>query len=110
MTIIYQAADITEAHIVAGLLNTNGIETHVGGLYLQGGIGLLPAIDFVNVHILNESDLDAAMVIMKEYSRLEKTESSIDSSSYKSNRKRSKPFVVIFVAIFIVLIFWMLSI
>ena len=110
MKIIYQAADITEAYIVAGLLNTNGIETHVGGLYLQGGIGLLPATDFVNVHVLNESDLDAAMVIMDEYTHTEQTVNKDDSSSYKSNRNRSKPFIVVFVALVVVLTFLLLSI
>jgi len=35
MKIIYKARDIIEAHIVSGMLNANGIETHVGGYYLQ---------------------------------------------------------------------------
>ncbi|WP_303285526.1 DUF2007 domain-containing protein [Marinobacter sp. SS8-8] len=31
MQIAYRARDITEAHIVAGLLEANGIEAFVGG-------------------------------------------------------------------------------
>jgi len=43
MKLIYKAGDITEAHIVKGLLESNGIPAHVGGFYLQGAIGDLAA-------------------------------------------------------------------
>lgn len=39
MQIAYRARDITEAHIIAGLLRANHIEAHVGGHYLQGALG-----------------------------------------------------------------------
>ncbi len=66
MQIIYKAGDITEAHIVAGLLNANNIETHVDGFYLQGGVGDLAAMDFVNVRVDNE-DVQKAVEIISEY-------------------------------------------
>ena len=66
MKIIYRAGDITEAHIILGLLNANGIEAHVGGLYLQGGIGDLAVSDFVNVHVAN-ADVALAKSIISEY-------------------------------------------
>jgi len=66
LQIAYRARDITEAHIVAGLLKANGIETHVGGLYLQGAMGEIGAAGFSNVHVADE-DLYAARLLIKEY-------------------------------------------
>lgn len=66
MQIIFKAADITEAHIVSGLLNANNIETHVGGYYLQGGVGDLSAMDFVNIQV-DEEDVEKSVKIISEY-------------------------------------------
>lgn len=72
MKLVYRAADITEAHIIKGLLESNGIAAHVGGFYLQGAIGDLPARDYVNVHVLDE-DLQKAAGIIAEYESTNKT-------------------------------------
>jgi len=37
LKLIYKASDITQAHIISGLLESNGIDAHVGGYYLHGG-------------------------------------------------------------------------
>ena len=66
MKLIYRSSDITEAHIVSGLLNSNGIEAHVGGHYLQGGIGELAVSGFANVHVADE-DASLAKSIIAEY-------------------------------------------
>jgi hypothetical protein len=66
LQIAYRAKDITEAHIVAGLLNANGIETHVGGHYLQGAMGEIGAAGFSNVHVEDE-DLYPARQLVAEY-------------------------------------------
>ena len=66
MQIIYNAKDITEAHIVSGLLAANGIQAHVSGHYLQGGVGELPASGLANVHVADE-DVPLAKSILAEY-------------------------------------------
>ncbi|AOY88423.1 hypothetical protein BKP64_09740 [Marinobacter salinus] len=66
MQIAYRARDITEAHIVAGLLGANGIEAHVGGHYLQGALGEIGAAGFTNVHVEDE-DLYRARELVREY-------------------------------------------
>jgi hypothetical protein len=66
MQIAYRARDITEAHIVAGLLRANGIEAHVGGHYLQGAMGEIGAADFSNIHVTDE-DLYRARELVREY-------------------------------------------
>ncbi len=66
MQIIYKAADIVEAHIVAGMLQANGIDSHVGGHYLQGAIGELAPMGFANVFVA-DTDVVTALPIIKDY-------------------------------------------
>lgn len=66
MQIAYRARDITEAHIVAGFLSANDIEAHVGGHYLQGGLGEIGTMGFSNVHV-DDEDLGRARVLVREY-------------------------------------------
>lgn len=68
MKIIYRARDIIEANIVAGMLNAEGIDSHVGGFYLQGAIGDLAAADFANVQVADD-DVAAAQLLIKEYEK-----------------------------------------
>lgn len=70
MKIIYRAGDIVEAHIVAGMLRANGIEAHVGGHYLQGGVGDLSPMGFATV-MVEEQDVDAALTLVREYDAAE---------------------------------------
>ena len=70
---VYNAKDITEAHIVKGMLAANGINAYVNGHYLQGGIGELAAMDFASVHV-DESDVQAARELIDDYERAEVSE------------------------------------
>lgn len=66
MQLIFRGANILEAHIVAGLLEAHQIETYVGGHYLQGAVGDLPASDFAHVFVSDE-DVDAAKKLIADY-------------------------------------------
>ncbi|THF71005.1 MAG: DUF2007 domain-containing protein [Methylophaga nitratireducenticrescens] len=66
MQLIFRGSNILEAHIVAGLLDTHGIETYVGGHYLQGAVGDLPASDFAHVFV-NDDDVSAAEQLIADY-------------------------------------------
>lgn len=66
MQIIYRPQDISEAHIVASLLQANGIRPHVGGHYLQGGIGDLPAGELAAVYVA-DNDIKRAKTIVADY-------------------------------------------
>jgi len=66
MQIIYKASNIVEAHIVAGMLKSEGIEAHVSGHYLQGAIGDLSPLGFANVFV-GDSNMDNAAVVIREY-------------------------------------------
>ena len=66
MKIIYKASDTIEAHIVAGMLNANGVRAYVGGHYLQGGIGELAPMGFANVSVADE-DVEPALRVVRDY-------------------------------------------
>ncbi|MEZ5476806.1 MAG: DUF2007 domain-containing protein [Thiolinea sp.] len=66
MKTIYRAANITEAHLVAGMLEAQGIAAHVGGHYLQGGVGEIATMDFARVWVADE-DYEAARPLIAEY-------------------------------------------
>lgn len=66
MKIVYKSSNISEAHILHGMLSANGIESHVGGHYLQGGIGELLATDYAIIYVA-DSDVPSAKSIIAEY-------------------------------------------
>ncbi|MDN6318477.1 MAG: putative signal transducing protein [Marinobacter sp.] len=82
MQIAYRAKDITEAHIVAGLLKANGIATHVGGDYLQGAMGEIGAAGFSNIHVQDE-DLYPARKVITEYEASNRAATTVDSGNDK---------------------------
>lgn len=63
---IFSGHTIIETHIVAGLLESRGIQTHVSGHYLQGAVGELPATDFAHVYV-DEAQEKAALEIIELY-------------------------------------------
>lgn len=79
MQIAYRAKDLTEAHIIAGLLASRGIESHVGGHYLQGAMGEIGAAGFTNVHVEDE-DYPAARKLVDEYEASRELVSDCDHS------------------------------
>jgi hypothetical protein len=63
---VYDAMDILEANIVKGLLMQYDIDVHVGGFYLQGGVGELPAMGNTALWI-DEDDESRAKSIIEKY-------------------------------------------
>lgn len=84
MQIAYRARDITEAHIVAGLLKSNGIEAFVGGHYLQGAMGEIGAAGFSNVHVEDE-DLYPARQLITEYEASNQVVHAAEGDDGKTN-------------------------
>ncbi|MCT8125767.1 DUF2007 domain-containing protein [Alishewanella sp. BS5-314] len=70
MKIIFRANDILEAHIIAGMLNSEGIDTYVGGHYLQGAVGDLAALGFANVFVADEQ-AEQAEQLLQDYQQAE---------------------------------------
>ena len=91
MKIIYKANDITEAHLVAGMLNNHGIETYVGGHYLQGAMGRAQISDFANVQVA-EQDAEQAAHLIAEYEGDSKVKSPkyVKTTSVKQLTRQQK--------------------
>jgi hypothetical protein len=65
---VYDASNITEAHIVRGMLEANGIAAHVAGYYLQGGVGELAVEGFASV-LVDANDEVAARALIAGYEK-----------------------------------------
>ena len=97
LKLIYKARDITEAHIISGLLKSNGIEAHVGGHYLQGGVGDLAAMDFATISVADE-DTETAASIIAEYDR------STSSNTTKHKNIFTVPLLVLALSVIMMLL------
>jgi len=69
MTLIYRASDLLNAHVVAGLLKTNGIDCEVRGESLVGAIGELPLTDDVlpSVWLRDASQMQLALRLIERF-------------------------------------------
>ncbi|MER3546204.1 MAG: DUF2007 domain-containing protein [Rhodanobacteraceae bacterium] len=51
MRIVYRAENLVDAHLVKDALDQAGIPCFIGGEHLIGGVGQLPARDFICVSV-----------------------------------------------------------
>ena len=66
-TQVYRAANAGEGHLLQGLLEQHGIEVHISGESLAGGIGELPASALeVDLHVPADR-LDEARLLIEQY-------------------------------------------
>jgi hypothetical protein len=68
MRIVYRAQTLIDAHLVKDALESRDIPAFISGEYLTGGVGQLPAMDYVAV-LVPESSLPAAEAIVREVDR-----------------------------------------
>lgn len=66
MQVVYNAADANEAHILAGFLESQGINAHVSGHYLQGGVGELAPTDLAKIFVADD-DIESARALVESY-------------------------------------------
>lgn len=65
MRIVYRAQNLIDAHLVKDALENAEVPAFISGEYLTGGVGQLPALDYVAV-MVPESSLTAAEPIVRE--------------------------------------------
>jgi hypothetical protein len=68
MRTVYRAQSLIDAHLVKDALENAQIPAFISGEYLTGGVGQLPAMDYVAV-LVPESSLPAAEAIVREIDR-----------------------------------------
>jgi len=66
MVNVFSANSSIEAQLIKNLLAQHGIEAHVSGYYLQGGIGELPVFDLIQVQVTAD-DEQAALKVIRDY-------------------------------------------
>lgn len=66
MKTLYEAANSLEAHMLAHLLGQEGIEAHIHGEHLQGGVGELPATGLVRL-MVDEADYARARTVIERW-------------------------------------------
>lgn len=100
MKLIYRANGISEAHIISGLLKSNGIEAHVGGHYLQGGIGELAAMGFATVNVADKN-VKAATRVIAEY---ENNNNPLSENNNSNKSIFTTPLIVLSITILVMLL------
>ena len=65
MRIVYRAQNLFDAHLVKDALESAQVPAFISGEYLTGGVGQLPAMDYVAV-LVPESSLDVAEPVVRE--------------------------------------------
>ncbi len=68
MVDVYTAQSITDAHLIKGLLESEGIYALVCGAYLQGAIGELPVTGMITVRV-PERCAAQAWAVIADYER-----------------------------------------
>lgn len=68
MRIVYRAQSLIDAHLVKDALENAEIPAFIAGEYLAGGVGQLPALDYVAV-LVPASSIDIAEPIVREIDR-----------------------------------------
>jgi hypothetical protein len=65
MRIVYRAQNLFDAHLVKDALENAEVPAFISGEYLTGGVGQLPAMDYVAV-LVPEASVGAAEPIVRE--------------------------------------------
>jgi len=81
---LYNARHATEAHLIRGYLESQGVETVVRGEFLAGGVGELPA-DLCKVWVIDDQQFVRADELLRRFLQGEA------ASEYAHERWRCEP-------------------
>ncbi|WP_107331899.1 putative signal transducing protein [Metapseudomonas otitidis] len=63
---IYEPRDLIEAHLLLGMLASEGITAHLAGAHLLGGVGELPGAGLLGL-MVDEADAEQARCLIATY-------------------------------------------
>ncbi|MEZ5534837.1 MAG: DUF2007 domain-containing protein [Thiolinea sp.] len=109
MKIVYRAANITEADIVAGMLRSRGIEAKVAGRHLQTAVGAA-AVPYSSKILVNEQQYDEALAIVAEYesAQPESEPTARQGRPFAALGVFTKP-VIFWISVFLLLVWFFIS-
>jgi hypothetical protein len=85
MKTLYEAANAIEAHMLADLLEQQGITAHIHGEALQGAIGELPAAGLVRL-VVDDEDYASARAAIERWERQQADETPRPQSQARGSR------------------------
>lgn len=65
---IYDALNSIEANLIKDILEREGIDAYINGVYLQGGMGELPAMGLVSI-MVDDDDSQRAEKVIRDWER-----------------------------------------
>lgn len=68
MKSVYRGSDYFEAQLLTGLMQQAGLQVHLNGTALQGGLGEVPALGHLSITV-NDADQVRAIEIIEAYER-----------------------------------------
>lgn len=78
MHTVYRAENLFDAHLVKDALEAEGIPAFISGEYLTGGVGQLPAMDFIAVMVPESSTAVASGIVHEVEAQLSEARQAID--------------------------------
>lgn len=105
MKSVFEASSGLEAHMVLNLLEQAGINGHIEGEYLQGGIGELQAMNFVRV-LVSEEDYSVARKMINEWESIQPA--PVSQQQATASCSRLTPFLT-GIAVGAASMYWILS-
>ena len=107
MITVYQAHSSFDAKLIQDQLSFEGIDSHIMGDLLQGGMGELQAHGLVKL-MVDEEDLEHSISIIENWKNTKISENEKAPVKAVSPKKNNKP-IIMFVIVFVVLGFYFLT-
>lgn len=85
MHAVYRAGNLFDAHLVKDALEAWGIPAFIAGEYLTGGVGQLPAMDYIAVMVPESSVAEAGSIVREVEARLVEARQAIDEGDLPDN-------------------------
>ena len=106
MITVYEAHSSFDAKLIQDQLSFEGIDSHIMGDLLQGGMGELQAHGLVKL-MVDEADLDKSLLIIEEWKNKNITENKTSITQPKTSRN-NKP-ILLLIIVFVILGFYLLT-
>ena len=106
MITVYQAHSSFDAKLIQDQLSFEGINSHIMGDLLQGGMGELQAHGLVKL-MVDEKDIEKSLIVIESWKNTQINEKEL-STSETTTQKKHKP-ILLFVMVFVIMGFYFLT-
>ena len=107
MITVYQAHSSFDAKLIQDQLSFEGIDSHIMGDLLQGGMGELQAHGLVKL-MVDEEDFNQSITIIENWKNTKISENESVTTQSVSPKKNNKA-ILMFVIVFVIMGFYFLT-